>query len=164
MDVRVPAVIKDVAAERIAGMTVASATPSTRALALPRLVLEAMRPRQWSKNAFVLAGLVFAGQVLDPGSLVRAAAAFAAFCLASGAAYLINDVRDADADRQSPRTAGRPIARGALSPRVATVAAVAAVFAAAQLAAAVNWETLATLGAFVALQLAYTHHLKQLLF
>src|SRR5688572_15351225 len=88
--------------------------------AVPLLVLEAMRPRQWSKNAFVLAGLVFAGEVLDPGSVALAALTFVAFCLASGAAYLINDVRDAEADRLSPRTAGRPVARGALSPRAAT--------------------------------------------
>ena len=61
---------------------VAIARRPTRARTVPLLVLEAMRPGQWSKNAFVLAGLVFAGEVLDPCSLVRAAATFAAFCLA----------------------------------------------------------------------------------
>jgi 4-hydroxybenzoate polyprenyltransferase len=142
----------------------AIAPRAARARVEPRLVLEAMRPRQWSKNAFVLAGLVFAGEVLDPGSLLRGAAAFVTFCLASGAAYLINDVRDAEVDRRSPRTATRPIARGALPPRVAMIAAVLAVAAAAALAAAINWETLATLGAFLALQLAYTLRLKHVLF
>ena len=135
-----------------------------RTRAVPLLVLEAMRPRQWSKNAFVLAGLVFAGEVLEPGSVAMAALTFAAFCLASGAAYLVNDVRDAEADRLSPRTAGRPVARGALSPRAATIAAVVSVAAAANVAAAINWQTLAALAAFLGLQLAYTHHLKHVLF
>jgi 4-hydroxybenzoate polyprenyltransferase len=143
---------------------IADAPRSTRARVEPRLVLEAMRPGQWSKNAFVLAGLVFAGEVLDPGSLLRAAATFVAFCLASGAAYLINDVRDAEVDRQSPRTAGRPIARGDLSPRIATIAAVVSMVAAAELAAAVNWATLAILAGFLSLQFAYTHLLKHILF
>jgi 4-hydroxybenzoate polyprenyltransferase len=152
------------AATVLAGEAITGATRSTRASAVPRLVLEAMRPAQWSKNAFVVAGLVFAGEVLDPGSVARTGVAVAAFCLASGAAYLVNDVRDAEADRRSPRTAGRPIARGALSPSAATVAAVVVVVVAAALAAAVNWQTLAALGAFLALQVAYTHRLKHVLF
>jgi 4-hydroxybenzoate polyprenyltransferase len=130
----------------------------------PRLLLEAMRPKQWIKNLFVFAGLAFAGRVTDPGDVALAIATFAAFCLASGATYLLNDVRDAEADRHNPRTASRPIARGDLSPGLALSAAGLAAAVALAGAALVNWETLAVLGGYVVLQLAYSHGLKHVLF
>jgi len=71
-----------------------------------------MRPRQWSKNAFVLGGLIFSGSALHVQPELRAWTTFVAFCLMSGATYLLNDAVDAEADRLNPRTAGRPIARG----------------------------------------------------
>jgi 4-hydroxybenzoate polyprenyltransferase len=123
-----------------------------------------MRPAQWTKNAFVLAGVVFAGQIFEDAKAVRAAVAFAAFCLASGAAYLINDVRDAEADRQSPRTAGRPIARGALRPRIALAAAGVSALTALAAALAINLETAGVVAGFIALQLAYSVWLKHILF
>jgi len=141
------------------GVVVAPARRSTA-----HLVVEAMRPKQWIKNLFVFAGLAFAGKVTDPEDVGIAVAVFAAFCLASGATYLLNDVRDAEADRHNPRTASRPIARGDLSPRLALgVAFVAAVVALAAVAL-VNWQTLAVLGGFVLLQVAYSNGLKHVLF
>jgi 4-hydroxybenzoate polyprenyltransferase len=128
-----------------------------------RLVVEGMRPQQWTKNAFVLGGLVFSGSVLEPDSAVRALSAFAAFCLASGASYLVNDVHDARADRHNPRTAGRPIARGALSPRTALVAAAAAALASLAIVAPLGWETLLVMVGFLALQLAYSAVLKHVI-
>jgi 4-hydroxybenzoate polyprenyltransferase len=131
---------------------------------VPLLLLEAMRPKQWIKNVFVFAGLAFAGKVTDARSIGLAVATFGAFCLASGATYLLNDVRDAEADRHNPRTASRPIARGDLSPGLAlTVAAISAASALA-IGALVNWETLAVLGGYVLLQLAYSSGLKHVLF
>ncbi len=137
---------------------------AVRAVRLPLVVLEGTRPKQWSKNAFVLAGVVFAGQVLDGRSVVRALAAFAAFCLASGATYLVNDVRDRESDGRNPRTARRPIARGALAPGSALVAAALAAGLAALLAASLNVETLAAVAGYLALQLGYSTVLKRLLF
>lgn len=80
-----------------------------------RGLLVAMRPPQWVKNLFVLAGVVFAGKVADRHALLQAAIAFAAFCAASSAAYLVNDVRDAASDRLHPLKRDRPIAAGALA-------------------------------------------------
>ncbi len=79
-----------------------------------RLVLEAMRPEQWLKNAFVLGGLLYSGQFTDPQAVGTSLLVAFAFCLASGAAYLVNDVADREVDRYNPRTAGRPIARASL--------------------------------------------------
>jgi 4-hydroxybenzoate polyprenyltransferase len=128
------------------------------------LVVEGMRPRQWVKNAFVLGGVLYSGQFVEAGPLSTALVVFAAFCLASGAAYLVNDAVDAETDRLNPRTAARPIARGELSPRTAVGAAVLADLVALAIAALVNWETLATLGGFIALQVAYSTLLKHQLF
>lgn len=130
----------------------------------PLLLLETMRPKQWIKNLFVFAGLAFAGKVTDAESVGLAVATFAAFCLASGATYLLNDVRDAEADRHNPRTASRPIARGDLSPELALMVAALSAAVALGVTALVNWQTLAVLGGFVVLQLAYSHGLKHVLF
>jgi 4-hydroxybenzoate polyprenyltransferase len=142
----------------------ARALPAAGTLRTTRLVVEAMRPRQWVKNAFVFGGVLYSGQFVEVGPLATAIAVFVAFCLASGAAYLINDAVDAEGDRLNPRTAGRPIARGDLSGRAAIVGGALAAAVALAITALVNWETLATMAGFVALQVAYTTFLKHQLF
>jgi 4-hydroxybenzoate polyprenyltransferase len=129
-----------------------------------RLTVECMRPRQWIKNAFVFGGVLYSGKFVEVVPFTTAIVVFVAFCLASGAAYLVNDAADAEADRHNPRTAGRPIARGALPARTALIAAVVADLVALGIAALVNWETLATLGGFIVLQIAYSLVLKHQLF
>jgi 4-hydroxybenzoate polyprenyltransferase len=141
-----------------------SPTHAPERKALPLLLLEAMRPKQWIKNAFVFAGLLFSGKVGDAGAVLAAVTVAFAFCLASGATYLLNDARDAEDDRHNPRTASRPIARGDLSVGIALAASAVAALAALALAAAVNWQSLATVGGYVVLQLAYSNGLKHILF
>src|ERR687893_1207704 len=83
----------------------------------------ALRPRQWTKNLLLFAGIVFAAEVGDAGRWARALTAFVVYCAASSAAYLVNDLRDVDSDRRHPVKRRRPLARGELSPRVALTAA-----------------------------------------
>jgi 4-hydroxybenzoate polyprenyltransferase len=128
-----------------------------------RLVLESMRPNQWVKNAFVLAGVVFAGKVLDPSALGLALALTVAFCLASGATYLFNDAHDAETDRYNRRTAGRPVARGDLSPGRALIASAAAALAALVIAGLADEWSLAAIAAYLVLQAAYSRGLKHVL-
>ena len=142
----------------------ARAVPAAGRLPTARLVVEGMRPRQWLKNAFVLGGVLYSGEFLDAGSLATALAVTLAFCLASGATYLVNDSVDAETDRLNPRTASRPIARGDLAPRTAIAAAVVATVGALAITALVNWQTLVTMAGFLALQVAYSLFLKHLLF
>lgn len=140
-------------------------TPAARFLALggPRAadVAAGLRVRQWSKNLLLFAGLLFAAKLGDATRWGEAWLAFAAFCAASSAAYLVNDVRDAEADRSHPTKRRRPVARGALSPR--TALAIAGCLAALALTvAAVVTPMLAILVAgFLALQLAYSLGLKR---
>jgi 4-hydroxybenzoate polyprenyltransferase len=86
---------------------------------LPVLLLKAMRPKQWTKNVLLFAGLLFALKFTDPPSITRAIAGFVLFCLLSSSVYIINDLRDREKDALNPRTRNRPIASGALKPAVA---------------------------------------------
>ena len=81
-------------------------------------VLVSLRPRQWAKNLFVFAGVIFSQQLFTSQAW-RAVAAFALFCALSGAIYLLNDVADAEKDRLHPTKRRRPVASGALSRRLA---------------------------------------------
>jgi len=86
-------------------------------------LIESMRPRQWTKNLILFAGVIFAQRLRDGEALAASFIAFALFCLLSSAVYLINDLMDAEADRQHPVKRNRPIASGRLQPAVALVAA-----------------------------------------
>ena len=123
-------------------------------------VLVALRPRQWTKNLLLFAGIVFAAQLGDASRWVAAIAAFVAYCAASSAAYLVNDVRDADSDRLHPVKRLRPVARGELAPNRALALAAGLTAAALGLAAALGPASLACLVAFIALQGAYSLGLK----
>ena len=121
----------------------------------------ALRPRQWVKNVFVLAALVFAGRLDDPSAVGRALGAFAVFCALSSAVYLVNDVRDREADRLHPVKRRRPIAAGEISPGVAGGAAI--VLAGAALLAAF-WLSRGLFGAALAyfvLNVGYSFGLKR---
>lgn len=125
-------------------------------------LLRSARPRQWTKNLLVLAAPAAAGRLLAPEVWPLAALAFVAFCLASSATYLVNDVVDAAADRLHPRKRRRPVAAGLISPVVALgTAAVLVVLALATAAAAGSVPLVAAIGFYAALTLAYSLKLKQ---
>lgn len=77
-------------------------------------ILRSMRPKQWAKNVFVFAALVFDRQLFVPEALLRTLAGFALLCLISSAVYFLNDIADLDADKQHPTKRHRPIASGQL--------------------------------------------------
>jgi 4-hydroxybenzoate polyprenyltransferase len=126
----------------------------------PRAAVVSLRPRQWTKNLLLFAGIVFAAKLGDLSRWVEAFAAFGAYCAASSAAYLVNDVRDAEEDRRHPLKRLRPVARGELPPRDALVLAGALVVVAVGLVTPLGLDALAYLAAFAALQLAYSLGLK----
>jgi 4-hydroxybenzoate polyprenyltransferase len=125
-----------------------------------RALIAALRPRQWSKNLLLFAGLVFAEKMGDPLRWAEASAAFLAYCAASSAGYLVNDVVDAERDRAHRLKRLRPVARGELSTRAAIAAAGVFAFTAFVLVAPLGLDSVALLGGFLALQGAYTFALK----
>ncbi|MEA3459874.1 MAG: UbiA family prenyltransferase [Chloroflexota bacterium] len=86
-------------------------------------LLVTMRPKQWIKNAFIFAALIFDEKLLRPLLWAKTCAAFVLFCLISSAVYLINDLADVEEDRKHPVKRLRPLPSGELSPTVAKVAA-----------------------------------------
>jgi 4-hydroxybenzoate polyprenyltransferase len=132
--------------------------PSRRSL--PAAVLVSLRPRQWTKNLLLFAGIIFAAKLGDASRWAEAVAAFVAYCAASSASYLVNDVRDAPHDRLHPTKRSRPIARGELSPRAAEALAVVLVLIAFALVIPLGVGSILFLCAFFALQAAYTLSLK----
>lgn len=97
-------------------------------------IIKTMRPRQWTKNLFVFAALVFSRRFLEPGDTLRVLGSFIIFCVLSGAVYIINDIVDREEDRRHELKRTRPIASGRLS--CGTAALFAAVLAAASFVAA----------------------------
>lgn len=123
-------------------------------------LLKLMRPKQWIKNGFVLAPLIFVGEFLDPGSVSSALLAALLFCLASSMAYIINDAHDIERDRRHPtKSLTRPLAAGVVSmPAALTLAGC--------LFAILVWSWLLVpavvnvIAAYLLLTLAYTFFLK----
>jgi 4-hydroxybenzoate polyprenyltransferase len=122
-------------------------------------LIASLRPRQWVKNVFVFAGLVFAQKLFTPAA-GPAAATFVVFCGLSGAVYLLNDVADRDKDRLHPTKRRRPIASGRLPVRVAVTVAVALIAAGLGASAAIAPPLAAVSAGYVALLIAYSVWLK----
>ncbi len=124
--------------------------------------LQLSRPRQWTKNGFVLAGLVFAGEALQASSVLFAFLAFAAFCALSSSVYAFNDVLDIDEDRKHPLKRERPVASGVISPRAGVV--FSALLAAGGLAVcfSINVPVGVAGLAYLGLQAVYTVALKHM--
>jgi 4-hydroxybenzoate polyprenyltransferase len=93
-------------------------------IGLPGAFLRLARPKQWTKNGFVLAGVVFSGDALQVPSVVAALLAFVAFCALSGAVYATNDILDVAEDRKHPTKRLRPVASGEIPLRIAALYAV----------------------------------------
>lgn len=127
---------------------------------LPILWLRLLRPKDWIKNVFVLAPLIFAGAFTDPTATRNAFAAAALFCVAASASYVWNDLCDLEQDRRHPRKALRPLACGAVSSGQAWV--LLAVLGAVLPAGLWLGRGFAgVIGAYLALNLAYSVWLKK---
>lgn len=129
-----------------------------------------MRPRQWLKNGLVFLALIFSVDrsydPLDAGEwwpfVWRALAAFAIFCVISAAGYLINDIRDLEADRLHPRKRRRPLAAGTLDLNLAVGAAALLSLTGLSAGFLVNLEFGTIAMTYFALTLAYSYFLKQI--
>lgn len=127
-----------------------------------RAAVETGRPKEWIKNVFVYAGLLFSGELTEPSAIGEATLAFLAFCAISSAGYFVNDLIDVELDRNHPKKRFRPMAAGELSERAAM--AIAPLLAAGAIAlafATVNWAVGLMVLAYGVAQLAYSLGLKQ---
>jgi 4-hydroxybenzoate polyprenyltransferase len=121
-----------------------------------------MRPAQWLKNGIVFAGLIFGGKLLEPTAVASATLAALAFCLMSSGFYLINDVRDRDADRLHPVKRLRPVPAGELEPRSAATIGAILVMSAIASSALLGWSLLLVFLAYAGLMAAYNLGVKEI--
>jgi 4-hydroxybenzoate polyprenyltransferase len=133
-----------------------------RGLSQVRLLLRTMRPKQWTKNVFVWAALLFDRKLFQAEPFLRTLIVFLLFCLISSAVYIINDLVDIEKDRQHPSKRSRPLASGALSPRFALTAAILIIVLSLPAALWLGTSVTAILYGYLLLMVAYSFWLKNI--
>ena len=123
-------------------------------------LLKTMRPRQWPKNVFIFAALVFDKQLFVLASFLNTLAGFALFCLISSSVYIFNDLADVEADRQHPEKKNRPIASGKLPLGAAWVAGILLVAVAVIFGFLLAPRFAGVLAVYFLINLAYSKWLK----
>jgi 4-hydroxybenzoate polyprenyltransferase len=142
-------------------VAVSAVAPARERVSL-RVWISLIRPRQWTKNFFVLAPVVFAGRIVEPAADVAALTAFLVFCLVASGVYVGNDIVDREADRAHPVKRARPIAAGVVPVRQATLVGAGLVMAALALALTVNVALLGITLTYLLLNVLYSLRLKQM--
>jgi len=123
-------------------------------------LLRLMRAKQWVKNSFVLAPLLFTGGFLNLGAVSRVLLATLLFCLASSATYIINDIHDREYDRCHPmKSKTRPIATGIVTIPMA-ITLLVALYGILLWAWFVMPQVILVIALYMALNIAYTIALK----
>lgn len=141
-------------------MTMAAGSSAATSGSLLLGVVRAVRPKQWLKNILVFAAPVAAGNITEPETFARTLIAFAAFSLAASGTYLLNDVRDVDADRQHPTKKNRPIAAGIVPIGVARALGFALLLAGLGVGLLATKGLAVTIAAYLVLTITYTFWLK----
>ncbi|MET7292108.1 decaprenyl-phosphate phosphoribosyltransferase [Streptomyces griseoloalbus] len=131
---------------------------------LLRGLLRTARPKQWIKNVLVIAAPAAAGELFSVHALTRLALVFVLFTACAAAVYLVNDARDAEADRAHPAKCRRPVAAGQVPVRVAYAAGIIlGVLAPVVATRLCPPEVAGLLTAYLGMQLAYCVSLKHVL-
>lgn len=126
-------------------------------------ILKLIRVKQWIKNAFVLAPLLFSLKFTEMGAVVQSALAFAAFCFIASAVYVMNDILDRKKDALHPKKKNRPIANGKIQPVTGEgIACLLIVAAAVCLFILGSAKTAMTIMIYVMLNILYSYKLKQM--
>lgn len=124
-------------------------------------LIRELRPKQWTKNLLLFAGVLFSQHLTDPQLMLRAAAGFVAFSLLAGSIYMLNDLKDLEVDRRHAVKRLRPLAAGRLPITAVWVALVPLWTAVGLLSAWLGAPFMVVVGLYVAFNLAYTLWLKQ---
>ncbi|HUI87318.1 MAG TPA: decaprenyl-phosphate phosphoribosyltransferase [Anaerolineales bacterium] len=125
-------------------------------------LIRTMRPRQWSKNIFVFAALVFDKQLFHRTAFLQTLAGFFLFCLISSCVYIFNDIVDIEADRQHPEKKKRPIPSGELPLSAAWLAGILLTAVTLGLGYFMDAEFAAVMVTYFLLNLAYSRWLKHI--
>lgn len=126
-------------------------------------IIKLLRMKQWIKNTFVLAPLLFSHSFIYTDACIKAALAFVVFCLASSAVYILNDIADKANDAIHPLKKARPIASGKISPFLGMISAFGCLFAAGLISVLfINTKVLSVVGIYLLLNVLYSVKLKNI--
>lgn len=148
-------------AERAATLTTVGPTFLSQNSRLQSL-LQALRPHQWIKNLILLIPVLTAHQLSNQTTLRHAGLAFAAFCLAASAVYLLNDLLDLDADRHHATKRLRPFASGDLPLQFGLVGAPVLLLCALGLAFCLSLQFAFVTAIYFVMSTSYSWRLKQI--
>jgi 4-hydroxybenzoate polyprenyltransferase len=123
-------------------------------------IVKTLRIKQWIKNLIVFAPLIFSENVFDIPLLLKSVFAFVLFCLVSGAAYILNDLKDLEEDRLHPLKSKRPLASGRLKKNLALFTFFFLVIISLMGAFLINISLFIALGMYLLLQVSYSFWLK----
>lgn len=123
-------------------------------------LIRLLRPKQWVKNAFVCAGIVFGGHLHDARLLIGVALAVVSFSLMGSSVYVLNDYLDREADREHPDKRNRPLASGEITPRQGFVAALFCLSASVAAAWFADIRVLVLVLVYLGINTAYSLRLK----
>ncbi len=121
-----------------------------------------IRPQQYIKNMFIFMPIFFMGQIADGGLLLRALLAFIAFSASASAIYILNDYQDIEEDRLHPKKKYRPLTSGAITKKSAILIMVVLFVIGISLMVSISLEALSILCIYIALNIAYSFHLKHI--
>lgn len=125
-------------------------------------LIRLIRPEQWLKNLFVMTPLFFSGQMADTLHFMEALVAMAVFCLGASGIYCLNDVMDAEADRQHPKKCHRPVASGKINRHTAVcIGSILTLLAVGTAGFAIGFNLAVVLAIYVIQNITYCLWLKR---
>lgn len=127
-----------------------------------RHILISMRPRQWTKNLFLFAGIIFAQKLISPVNFTKVVLAFIIFSISSGGIYIFNDIIDRESDKVHPDKKNRPVASGVLSLPIAWISSLVMIVAGLSFSYILSRSFFLLLLAYVILMVVYSLFLKRL--
>jgi len=126
-------------------------------------LVRTMRPKQWTKNVIIYAGLIFDGQLFKPDPFIRVTLSFILLCFAASSVYIINDLFDIERDRQHPKKKYRALPSGQLPIPVAVTAAIVIPSVVVVIAASYSPYYALLLIFYIALNILYSLRLKHII-
>ena len=123
-------------------------------------LIELIRPKQWIKNVFVFAPILFAGELFQFDALIKTIYAFFAFCGASGLVYIINDISDIESDRYHKEKRFRPLASGVITIRQAQIFFVFILAITVLISVKLNWGFIISATIYFIINLLYSLKVK----
>lgn len=128
-----------------------------------KILIKQLRVKQWVKNFLIFAPLLFSFNLFNKSDLLYTLFTFLCYSFLASFVYIINDIKDVEADKAHPTKKNRPIASGKLSVKNAYLLAFFSISVSLILSILINKPTLYfILAGYLVLNLLYAYKLKHI--